>query len=291
MRLLPFLALFSGLLAPQISFAQAKQKCPRYIADLETGEVVKRKGKFKCFRTKKKAENKGFVYKSNDDKTAITFAGATNTSTENFYIAKAPTKFQYRYSGDDNFIARLYSADDGSYVDLLANHIGATSGSVSIRESGTFYLDITGDGFWEIEIGDSAATGESSSNLSEYCSQIFEFGPGRLWNPLTDASDNRAGKPAVLLTGSNKTGLTSMFLRDIAGNIVCDALTFKAASIPGVNGGADHYFAGWIGACDLTAEQMAEIAYANAGSRTLFMEWKNGSCLRIPEPTGRYGNI
>ena len=137
----------------------------------------------------------------------------------------------------------------------------------------------------------SGGGGGSNPGLNSVCPNIFDFGPGRLWKPEADASDNRKNKPVVLLTGSNKTGDSALTVYDSQGNVVCSGLTFKPSSIPGVNGGADHYFSGWIGGCGLTAEQIGSAAQSNTGSRTVYVEWKSNACLRVPEPTNRYGSV
>lgn len=144
-----------------------------------------------------------------------------------------------------------------------------------------------------VNINDFSNTGSGGSNpgLNSVCPNIFDFGDGRLWKPEADASDNRKHKPVVLFTGSNKTGDSALTVYDSQGNVVCSGLTFKASSIPGVNGGADHYFSGWIGGCGLTASEMGSAAQSNTGSRTVYVEWKPNACLRVPEPTNRYGSV
>lgn len=137
----------------------------------------------------------------------------------------------------------------------------------------------------------SSGGGGSNPGLNSVCPNVFDFGTGRLWKPEADASDNRKHKPVVLLTGSNKTGDSALTVYDSQGNVVCSGFTFKSSSIPGVNGGADHYFSGWIGGCGLTASQIGSAAQSNTGSRTVYLEWKSNACLRVPEPTNRYGGV
>ena len=62
------------------------------------------------------------------------------------------------HEGTSNFIVTLYDAN-GHFVDLLANEIGAYSGSTSVSSGGAFgaspgvhYVDVDADGDWSIEI-------------------------------------------------------------------------------------------------------------------------------------------
>ncbi|RIL10637.1 MAG: hypothetical protein DCC75_03930 [Proteobacteria bacterium] len=111
------------------------------------------------------------------------------------------------------------------------------------------------------------------------------IGFGILYKPAADASDARAGKPVVLLQGSNKNRAPYLRIYSSGGEEVC-RFTFKASSIPGVNGGSDHYFSGWSGGCGKTSSQLS----AAAGG-SIYIEWKNGQCLGPVNPYSRVGGI
>jgi hypothetical protein len=67
--------------------------------------------------------------------------------------------FNMTHSGSSNFIVTLY-ADDGDYVDILANEIGAYSGEKSVTVNGGLlnaspgihWVSIDADGDWSIKI-------------------------------------------------------------------------------------------------------------------------------------------
>jgi hypothetical protein len=60
--------------------------------------------------------------------------------------------FSMSYNGDDNFIVWLEDSN-GNKLDLLANEIGSYSGKHSVSlDSGTYYLDVTAGGPWEIDL-------------------------------------------------------------------------------------------------------------------------------------------
>ncbi len=60
--------------------------------------------------------------------------------------------FTMKHSGKSNF-AVVLKEGDGTYLKLLANEIGAYSGKKSEQLStGKYYLDVTADGPWTIQI-------------------------------------------------------------------------------------------------------------------------------------------
>jgi hypothetical protein len=63
------------------------------------------------------------------------------------------TRFEMRHAGRSNFTVTLLSSQ-GSYVELIANEIGAcqTSRSLHVDPAGPYLLDILGDGDWQITI-------------------------------------------------------------------------------------------------------------------------------------------
>lgn len=83
-----------------------------------------------------------------------------NTSTDGFwakgegdYVATGLNVTDYgvlniTYSGDSNFIVKLYENDE--LKKLLVNEVGVYSGSVLIEDSGTYDLEIKSNGSWNI---------------------------------------------------------------------------------------------------------------------------------------------
>jgi len=180
-----------------------------------------------------------------------------------------------------------FAVQDGATLTVVSPFDGGLTSDITLQ-SDSVIADLANVNDFSTSGGGS---GGSNPGLNSVCPNTFDFGPGRLWKPDADASDSRKHKPVVLFTGSNKTGDSALTVYDSQGNVVCSGLTFKSSSIPGVNGGADHYFSGWIGGCGLTAGQIASAAQSNTGSRTVYVEWKSNACLRVPEPNNRYGGI
>lgn len=128
------------------------------------------------------------------------------------------------------------------------------------------------------------------SGIGSVCKSTTPRTGGFLWKPDADADDARKNKPVVLFTGGSKTGLRSIDIYATNGEKICN-FTFKPSSIRGINGGADHYFSGWIGGCALTDGQIAAKARAASGNSNVFIQWKNGGCLGPINPTTRVGGI
>jgi|SRR5208283_507489 len=60
--------------------------------------------------------------------------------------------FSMSYNSNDNFIVWLEDSN-GNKLDLLANEIGSYSGKHSVSlDTGTYYLDVTASGPWEIDL-------------------------------------------------------------------------------------------------------------------------------------------
>lgn len=116
------------------------------------------------------------------------------------------------------------------------------------------------------------------------------IGFGVLYKPAADASDAREGKPVVLLQGSNKTKSSSLNIYASNGEKICN-FTFKSSSIPGVNGGSDHYFSGWTGGCGLTGGQIATKAKQASGNTNIYIQSTGGKCLGPVNPNARSGGI
>ena len=87
-----------------------------------------------------------------------TITGNGDDVPEPFEIPSGPVQFTMNHEGASNFIVTLYDAN-GRYVDLLANEVGAYSGSKSVSSGGVFgsspgihYIDVDADGDWSIEV-------------------------------------------------------------------------------------------------------------------------------------------
>ncbi len=61
--------------------------------------------------------------------------------------------FSLKHDGSSNFIVTLYAAK-GGYEALVANEIGSYEGetTVQVSNSGIYYLEVTADGTWELDI-------------------------------------------------------------------------------------------------------------------------------------------
>lgn len=130
---------------------------------------------------------------------------------------------------------------------------------------------------------------KNKNNFKKACSSVSRVGFGVLYKPAADASDSRRGKPAVLFQGSQKPRTSAINIYDSGGNAIC-RFTFKASSIPGVNGGSDHYFSGWSGGCGKTGSQIAAAA-KKSGSTNIFIQTSGKRCLGPINPVSRTGGI
>lgn len=138
---------------------------------------------------------------------------------------------------------------------------------------------------------DFARRARRRSGLSKVCPKGTQsVSGGVLYKPEADAADGRRGKPAFLLQGSQKNRASALRVFASDGTEVCK-FTFKASSIPGVNGGSDHYFSGWSGGCGKTGSQIAAAARSASGSSNVFIESKGGRCFGPVNPTSRVGGI
>lgn len=193
----------------------------------------------------------------------------------------------------------LYSSNDGSEVsngmavyrkrteglgvinfsDLIKQPVYGLSGDRMITGV-NFHIPATLDG------GD----GENGEDGASLCKNVKSPYHSFLYKPDADASDARNGKPAVLLTGGSKTGASSLKVLDRKGNQVC-LFTFKPSSIPGVNGGADHYFSGWVGGCGLSGHQIASAASKSSGSPEVYIKISSSTCIGPLDPRQRHGSI
>lgn len=87
------------------------------------------------------------------------FSGSGYEVTEPLELEAGNVVFSFYHDGSSNFIVTLYH-EDGSYQELLANEIGYYDGETSVSigydsyqpPPGTYYLDVTADGNWEIDV-------------------------------------------------------------------------------------------------------------------------------------------
>ena len=77
------------------------------------------------------------------------FYGAGNDVTKQVTLDDMCV-IKYEHSGESNFIVHALD-ENGKVVDHCANEIGKISGKKFIP-AGTYYFEITADGWWKIEI-------------------------------------------------------------------------------------------------------------------------------------------
>lgn len=83
----------------------------------------------------------------------LTLSGNGQKVSEIFYLENGLRRIEMKHDGSSNFIVWLID-DQGNKIDLLANEIGSFEGSkaIGITNPGTYMLDISADGNWEISI-------------------------------------------------------------------------------------------------------------------------------------------
>jgi hypothetical protein len=200
------------------------------------------------------------------------------------YLSAAGDEFAVEMGSEKIKVINPFSGEStelnvGSGV--IADHVNV----VTFRSTGP-----TGSGGGGGDGGTSGGGTKPGGGLGSVCSSVTAVSQGALYKPASDVSDNRGGKPAVLFTGSYKTGASDLKIYASNGTQVCN-FPFKASSESGVNNGADHYFSGWHGGCNLTGSQLASAARAAAGSAEVYIQWKGGGCLGPVSPTQRHGGI
>lgn len=92
--------------------------------------------------------------------TPLTLTGSGD-EVEAFQFPDGPVQFTMNHEGDGYFGATLYDAN-GRTIDLLANEVGAYSGSTSVSSTGgpfgtsagIHYIDVSADGDWSIQIAE-----------------------------------------------------------------------------------------------------------------------------------------
>jgi hypothetical protein len=83
----------------------------------------------------------------------LTLSGDGQKVSEIFYLENGLRRIEMKHDGSSNFIVWLID-DQGNKIELLANEIGSFEGSkaIGITNPGTYMLDISADGNWEISI-------------------------------------------------------------------------------------------------------------------------------------------
>ncbi len=101
--------------------------CPPYVASLSSGAVVASRGKLKCFSSRSRAENAGFIV--GDDlvvpqscpppavQTPYTFSGTNSLTTISFAVTRMPATITFSHRGDEDggghFSIVLHDARNG----------------------------------------------------------------------------------------------------------------------------------------------------------------------------------
>jgi hypothetical protein len=83
----------------------------------------------------------------------LTLTGTGHKATNVFYLNSSLVRFGMKHDGQSNYIIWLMDKN-GGHVELLANEIGAFSGSkgVGITKPGLYLLDVTADGNWQVSM-------------------------------------------------------------------------------------------------------------------------------------------
>ncbi|MEA3238683.1 MAG: hypothetical protein U9Q94_02750, partial [Candidatus Bipolaricaulota bacterium] len=122
----------------------------------------------------------------------VTLSGTGDSATEVFTLTEGLATFEMHHSGSSNFAVWLYDTN-GKAVDLLANEIGPYSGTAlegvqadsMAAVPGTYLLEVTADGAWEITIQQpSYASGEalpwSDNGTGDAVTGPFELSTGTI---------------------------------------------------------------------------------------------------------------
>jgi hypothetical protein len=93
------------------------------------------------------------TYSTPPSSSGLTHFSGSGDDVRSFTVTGSGLRiFTMSHTGSHNF-AVVLKDNGGNYVTLLANEIGSYSGKKSERlTSGTYYLDITADGSWTIDI-------------------------------------------------------------------------------------------------------------------------------------------
>jgi hypothetical protein len=155
--LLPvFLALALMVVASAAVAVSFAVKCPGIIALRATKIYSPTNSKYVCFKSAADAKKSGYKSETSLKKTWRTvtnFSGAVDKTTDPFTINASPWRMRWTHPGtDDNFAVVVYDANTNAYKKLVVNTIGATLDSSNYYGAGRFYLDISGDSDWTVEI-------------------------------------------------------------------------------------------------------------------------------------------
>lgn len=140
---------------------------------------------------------------------------ATDLQVENYAIITAS------HDGSHNFILQAYNEDGSS--NLLVNTIGWYSGSTLIVGSGTYEIEIKGDGNWSVNAYALSTTEDTSfSGTGDFVTPIF-YAKNNNWNITNDGEHNFAVKQYSINTDRydllvNKIGSYSGIVKSDVGN-------------------------------------------------------------------------
>lgn len=123
--------------------------CPP-IVGIKSNKVYYTSKKVACFKNAAAAKKAGYSLSTTTFQSSYAFSGSNNLVTSFFAIYR-PTRVSYLYNGTRHFSVVSYFSS-GKYGGLLANHIGYASGQGVISEPGTYYLEIQGEGNWEVKL-------------------------------------------------------------------------------------------------------------------------------------------
>ncbi len=85
------------------------------------------------------------------DKIIVKFKGPNNKTTPVFKI-KPDWQIKYNTVEPDRHFSIVVHDEYGKYIGLAANAIGPKKGLYYQEKGGTYYLDVTADGNWYIDI-------------------------------------------------------------------------------------------------------------------------------------------
>lgn len=140
---------------------------------------------------------------------------ATDLQVENYAIITAS------HDGSHNFILQAYNEDGSS--NLLVNTIGWYSGSTLIVGSGTYEIEIKGDGNWSVNAYALSTTEDTSfSGTGDFVTPIF-YAKNNNWNITNDGEHNFAVKQYSINTDRydllvNEIGSYSGIVKSDVGN-------------------------------------------------------------------------
>jgi hypothetical protein len=220
---------------------------------------------------------------------------------ERFTLDKALIKKGVRltdatiYDGVGSFAGIIWKGDDSNYYrSFYAETMVDTAFQVAGLPSSATAALVP---FVSVRKTTAASTGQTETpttggaGLAGACSGgIRPLGGGFLWKPDSDVDDARGGKPVALAQGGFKLGGSVWNILASNGQKI-GSLGYKPSSIPGVNGGAAHYFSGCCGGSSDTGGGLASKARSAAGNISIYVQSGSKCIGPIANPSGRQGSI